>query len=196
MLLIGLSGGIGAGKSTIATKFAELGAIIIDADEVAKYVVSPGQPAIAQIAAHFGTQVLTSTGELDRSKLAKIVFGDRNQLKALQDITHPYIKAEVQSRIARAGDDATVVYDVPLLIEAGVDLGFDHIVMAMASPDVRMHRLINQRGMTAHDALARITAQASDDQRIAIADTVIKTDGTLDETYRQVTDLWQQLHSA
>lgn len=197
MKLIALTGGIAAGKSTIARRLAEHGAVHIDADQLAREAVLPGTPALAQIVDRFGSEVLTEAGDLDRPALGGIVFGDPEALAALNAIVHPAVRRLAAQRIAEAGDadpDAVVVYDVPLLAEDGGAPAYDLVVVAAAHPEVRLHRLVDLRGMAPEEAAARIASQASEEERRAIADVLIDTGGSEAETIAQVDALWQRLH--
>lgn len=196
MYLIGLTGGIGSGKSTIARRLAERGAVHIDADQLAREAVEPGTPALEAIAASFGDRVLTADGRLDRAALGAIVFSDPAALATLNSIVHPAVRLLTKDRISHAANenpDAVVVYDVPLLVEANLPRSYDLIVVAQARPETRTERLVSLRGMTQEEAERRIAAQASDEERLALADVVIDTDGTLDETLEQVDALWASL---
>ena len=196
MPLVALTGGIASGKSTIARRLAEHGAVIGDADALVREVQAPGQPVLAAIAAEFGDDVLTEDGALDRAALGAIVFGDRERLARLNAIVHPAVKAESQRRFRAALDadpDTVVVYDVPLLAEARGAGEWDRIVVAHAPADVRRRRLVTERGMSEADAAARIASQAGDDERLALADVVIDTSGALDETLAQADALWRSL---
>lgn len=194
MRLIGLTGGIAAGKSTVAARLAERGAIVIDADRVAREVVEPGEPALASIAARFGEHVVVD-GALDRPALGAIVFADADARRDLERITHPAIQARVAERIAAHADDpdAVVVYDVPLLVEARVPHDFDAVVVAHAPAEVRIARLVELRGIAREEAERRVRSQASDDERLAVADVVVDTSGTMDETVAQVDALWRAI---
>lgn len=198
MPLIALTGGIASGKSTIARRLAEHGAVIVDADRIVRDVQAPGTPVLQRIAQEFGADVLSPGGELDRAALGARVFGDAERLAVLNGIVHPAVRAESQRRFDEAfGNDqgAVVVYDVPLLVEARVDDPWDLIVVAHAPASVRLRRLIELRGMDETAAQARIGAQASDDQRLAIADVVIDTGGTLAQTLQQVDTLWERIRA-
>lgn len=199
MALIALTGGIAAGKSTIARRLAAHGAVIVDADEIVRDVQQPGSPVLAQIAAAFGDDVIRPDGSLDRAALGALVFGDDEKLHTLNHIVHPAVRAESAARFARAfGDDpnAIVVYDVPLLVEARVDDPWELVVVAHAPREARLRRLIELRGLSEADAEARIAAQASDDRRLAIADVVIDTAGDIADTHAQVDRLWDRLRPA
>ncbi|MGO4534289.1 dephospho-CoA kinase [Leifsonia sp. 2MCAF36] len=196
MQLIGLTGGIASGKSTIASRLASHGAVVVDADRIAREVVAPGTPGLAEIARRFGPGVIAADGTLDRPALGAIVFGDPEALQALNGITHPAVLAESTARFAAAGaadPDAIVVYDVPLLVESANEYPFDRVVVAHADAATRVQRLVELRGMDAAEAERRIRSQATDDERLAVADVVIETGGTLAHTLDQVDALWTEL---
>ncbi|WP_341945192.1 dephospho-CoA kinase [Microbacterium sp. LWH11-1.2] len=196
MPLIALTGGIASGKSTIARRLAERGAIIVDADQIVRDVQSPGSPVLARIAETFGAEVVASDGALDRAALGGKVFGDAELLTQLNAIVHPAVRAESQRRFeeAFAADPrAVVVYDVPLLVEARVDDPWDMIVVAHAPASVRLRRLVELRGMDETAAQERIAAQVSDEKRLAIADVVIDTAGDIAETHAQTDALWERI---
>lgn len=190
-MLIGLTGGIGAGKSTVARALAERGATVIDADQVAREVVEPGTPTLEKLAETFGSGILTRDGSLDRARLGELVFGNAEQVELLNSIVHPAVRERTQQHFGAAGERDVVVYDVPLLIEAKLPYAFDLIVVAMAPESVRLDRLVNIRGMSPAEAQSRIDSQATDDQRREIADALIDTGGTMDHTYEQVDALWK-----
>ena len=195
MPLIALTGGIASGKSTIASRLAEHGATIVDADQIVRDVQAPGSPVLDAIAAEFGAGMLLADGSLDRAALGARVFGDDAALARLNGIVHPAVKVESARRFAAAFEadpDAVVVYDVPLLVEARVDDPWDQIIVADAPAEVRMRRLVELRGMTEAAAQARIVAQVSDAARRAIADVVIDTSGSMEQTLRQVDLAWEQ----
>ncbi|MFS2281551.1 dephospho-CoA kinase [Microbacterium sp. OR21] len=199
MPLIALTGGIASGKSTIAARLAEHGAVIVDADRIVRDVQQPGSPVLDAIASAFGEDVIAADGSLDRAALGARVFGDDTALQRLNAIVHPAVRAESQRRFdaALAADPAAViVYDVPLLVEARVDDPWDLIVVADAPAELRVRRMVQLRGMTEEDALRRIGAQVSDDARRAIADVVIDTSGTAERTLEQVDALWESLATA
>lgn len=196
MPLIALTGGIASGKSTIARRLAEHGAVVVDADQIVRDVQQPGSPVLLRIAEVFGTEVITPDGALDRAALGSRVFGNPEQLARLNAIVHPAVRAESQRRFEAAIDDdpsAVVVYDVPLLVEARVDDPWDLIVVAHAPAEVRRRRLVELRGLDERSARERIDAQVSDDERRAVADVVIDTGGSLDETHAQTDALWERL---
>lgn len=199
MPLIALTGGIASGKSTIAARLAEHGAIIVDADGIVREVQSPGSPVLARIAEEFGADVIGAAGELDRAALGTRVFGDRDALGRLNAIVHPAVRAESARRFAAAfaeDEGAVVVYDVPLLVEARVDDPWELIVVADAPAELRERRLIELRGMWADEARSRLASQVSDAARRAIADVVIDTSGTLEHTRAQVDALWERIRAS
>ncbi|MDX2400106.1 dephospho-CoA kinase [Microbacterium algeriense] len=198
MPLIALTGGIASGKSTIARRLAEHGAVVVDADQIVRDVQSPGSPVLARIADTFGSAVIAADGSLDRAALGATVFGDPDQLAQLNAIVHPAVREESQRRFdaALAADpDAVVVYDVPLLVEARVDDPWDVIVVAHAPAAIRHRRLVELRGMDERAAQERIDAQVSDDRRLAIADVVIDTSDTIERTREQTDALWERLNA-
>jgi dephospho-CoA kinase len=196
--VIGLTGGIASGKSVVARRLAEHGAVHIDADELAREVVEPGQPALAEIAREFGADVLDADGRLDRAALASIIFVDPERRAVLNAITHPAVKQRARELMdeAEARDpDAVVVYDVPLLVEAQVDAdhAFDLVVVVNASTETRIRRLVELRGLSRDEAVHRLNSQVSDTERLAIADIVIDSDGTIEETLQQADSLWKSI---
>ena len=196
MPLVALTGGIASGKSTIARRLAEHGAVVVDADQLVREVQQPGSPVLAAIAETFGERMLRPDGSLDRAALGSRVFGDDAAIRQLNGIVHPAVRAESARRFeaAFAADpDAVVVYDVPLLVEARVEDPWQLIVVAHAPEDVRLRRLVELRGMTETDAAARLASQVPDDARLRIADVVIDTAGSLERTERQVDELWASL---
>lgn len=197
--LIALTGGIASGKSTIAARLAEHGAVIVDADAIVRDVQQAGSPVLAAISAEFGPDVIRADGTLDRAGLGAQVFGDDEAIARLNAIVHPAVRAESARRFADAfAEDpaAVVVYDVPLLVEARVDDPWELIVVAHAPADVRLRRLVELRGLSERDAGARLASQVSDEARLAIADVVIDTDGALEDTLRQTDALWESLPAA
>ncbi len=190
---VGLTGGIGAGKSEVSRRLANLGAVVIDADVAARQVVAPGTPGLARIVAAFGSVVLGQDGALDRGRLGEIVFADPEMLGKLNAILHPLISERMLQLEHAAPANSVVVHDVPLLTENGLAGGYDIVVVVDAPPEVQLDRLTRLRGMPAGQARARLAAQASRDQRLAIADIVVDNSGPLAELDRQVTDLWTEL---
>lgn len=195
MKLIGLTGGIGSGKSTIARRLKELGARVIDADIVSREVVEPGQPALAAIVATFGSHVLNADGTLNRARLGDIVFTDKEAREKLNNIVHPAVRERSLKLFSEAGDHEVVVYDVPLLVESENSYSFEHIIVASAPEQIRVERLMEHRGMTESEARARIESQASEESRLSLADTVIDTSGSLEDTYSQVARFWTEITS-
>ena len=196
MPLIALTGGIASGKSTIARRLADRGAVVVDADAIVRDVQAVGSPVLDEIAAAFGEDVITADGALDRAALGARVFGDDEALARLNAIVHPAVRAESARRFAAAFDAdpaAVVVYDVPLLVEARVDDPWDLIVVADAPAALRAGRLVDERGLSESDAAARLASQVSDDRRRASADVVIDTAGSLEETLTQADALWERL---
>lgn len=194
MYFIGLTGGIASGKSTIAQRLAELGAVTLDADELARLVVEPGTPGLKRIREVFGDEVLTNEGSLDRAALGAVVFQNPEKLAALNGIVHPAIGKYVEGvmRELQANDpDAVLVYDIPLLIESGHSYEWDLVVVADAPEAMRIERMVRLRGMTEDEARARVANQASDAERRAVADVLIDTSGTLEETIAQTDELWE-----
>ncbi|GAA5204398.1 dephospho-CoA kinase [Microbacterium jejuense] len=196
MPLVALTGGIASGKSTIAGRLAEHGAVVVDADRIVRDVQSPGSAVLAAIADAFGARMLQPDGSLDRAALGAAVFGDDAAIARLNAIVHPAVRAESARRFAEAfaaDPGAVVVYDVPLLVEARVDDPWELIVVAHAPAEVRERRLVELRGLTPAEAAARLASQVPDEARLRIADVVIDTAGTIDDTLRQVDDLWVRL---
>jgi len=194
--VIGLTGGIAAGKSAVAARLAALGAVVIDADLLAREAVAPGSPGLAAIRERFGDAVLAPDGSLDRAALGARVFSDPGARAALNAIVHPEVQRLYRERLARIEADepeAIVVYDVPLLVEARSADEFSVVVVAHAPADERVERLVALRGMDRASAHDRVAAQASDDERLAAADVVIDTSGTMAHTLDQVDALWERL---
>jgi dephospho-CoA kinase len=195
--LIALTGGIASGKSTIAKRLGELGAVVVDADALSREVVEPGEPALEAVRAAFGDAVIREDGSLDRPALGRIVFGEPAKRHLLNGIVHPAVVHRSQAAFHAAFErdrDAIVVYDVPLIDARGVG-EFDRVVVADAPVEVRVDRLVSLRGMTEEDARARVAAQLSDDERRAFATEVIDTSDSLERTLEQVDELWSRLRS-
>lgn len=193
MLKVGLTGGIGSGKSEVSKRLAARGAMVIDADKIAREVVEPGTEGLARVVEAFGEEILCRDGTLDRKKLGAIVFADRDKLATLNSIVHPLVGRRVAELQAAAPDDAIVVYDVPLLVENGLAGSYDVVIVVDASDEIRLDRLVRLRGMTEADAKARIAAQASREERLAAADFVIPNETTLDDLDRRVAEVWHRL---
>ncbi|MFE7956857.1 dephospho-CoA kinase [Streptomyces sp. NPDC057413] len=193
MLTVGLTGGIGAGKSEVSRLLVECGAVLIDADRIAREVVEPGTPGLAAVVETFGPEVLTVDGRLDRPKLGSIVFADPAKLAALNAIVHPLVGARSRELEQAAAEDAVVVHDVPLLTENGLAPLYDVVVVVDASPATQLDRLVRLRGMTEEDARARMAAQASREKRLEIADIVIDNDVPLERLQRRVREVWEEL---
>jgi len=183
-VLIGLTGGIGSGKSTVARRLVELGATEIDADLLAREVVGPGSEALSEIAARFGSDLIKPDGSLDRPALAQRAFADEKSRKDLEAIIHPRIQKLSRERISQA--TGMVVYTIPLLVESRSTLPFDRVITVSAPEEVRVRRLVENRGMTRDEALSRIAAQVTDSEREARADFIINSDCSLDELFNQV----------
>ncbi|MFF3905374.1 dephospho-CoA kinase [Streptomyces sp. NPDC001848] len=193
MLKVGLTGGIGAGKSEVSRLLVECGAVLIDADRIAREVVAPGTPGLAAVVEAFGEDVLAPDGSLDRPRLGSIVFADPDKLAALNSIVHPLVGARSRELETAAPDDAVVVHDVPLLAENGLAPLYDVVIVVDASPATQLDRLVRLRGMTEEDARARMAAQASREKRLDVADIVIHNDVPLEELKQRVRDVWEEL---
>ena len=197
VLRAGLTGGIGSGKSEVSRRLAAQGAVVIDADVAARAVVAPGTPGLARVAEAFGPGVLGPDGDLDRGRLGAIVFGDPAARAALNAIVHPlvgqWMQAAEQDAEAAADGDLIIVHDIPLLAENRRASGFDVVIVVDVPPELQLERLVAQRGMTAEQARARMAAQASREQRLAVADLVIDNSGSLADLDRRIADLWADL---
>jgi dephospho-CoA kinase len=191
VLRIGLTGGIGSGKSTVSRLLAERGAVVVDADAIAREVVQPGTPGLAAVVDAFGPEVVTADGSLDRPALAAVVFADPGARRRLDAIVHPLVRARATEVEAAASSDAVVVHDVPLLVETGQAAAYDLVLVVEADRQTRVERLV-RRGLTAEDAHARMAAQATDEQRRAVADVVLDNGGTPDELATQVDRFWTE----
>ena len=192
VITVGLTGGIGSGKSTVAELLSSYGAVIIDADVLAREAVAPGTPGLARVVAEFGPEVLEPDGTLDRARLGALVFADPDRLAILNAIVHPVVRARSDELAAGAPAAAVLVHVIPLLVENGLT-GFDVVVVVDASEEIELSRLLGGRGMTETDARARIAAQATREQRRAAADVVIDNDGDLAALTTQVDRLWADL---
>ncbi len=193
MLKVGLTGGIGAGKSEVSRLLVEHGAVLIDADRIAREVVAPGTPGLAAVVAAFGEEVLTEDGGLDRPKLGSIVFADPEKLAALNSIVHPLVGDRSRALEEAAAEDAVVVHDVPLLTENGLAPLYDVVVVVDVDPATQLDRLVRLRGMTEQDARARMAAQATREQRREVADVIIDNDVSLDRLRSRVDEVWAEL---
>lgn len=201
MLKVGLTGGIGSGKSEVSRLLESYGAVIVDADKIAREVVEPGTPGLAAVVAEFGEEILAPDGTLDRAGLGSLVFSDAGRLAALNAIVHPLVgersaelerRAEEEAAGGGAGG-AVIVHDVPLLAENGLAPLYDLVVVVDASPEVRLDRLVRLRGMAENEAASRMAAQATRAQRLAVADIVIGNDGPLEDLEARVREVWEEL---
>lgn len=196
MLKVGLTGGIGSGKSEVARRLSARGAVVIDADRIAREVVEPGTQGLARVVAAFGDGVLREDGSLNREKLGSIVFADSERLAALNAIVHPLVAERVGTLQGQADDKAVVVYDVPLLAENKLAPMYDVVIVVDADDETRLARLAKYRNMPPEDAKARIAAQASRDDRLAIADVVISNEGPIEELDARIDEVWSELSTA
>ncbi|MBV9823766.1 MAG: dephospho-CoA kinase [Actinobacteria bacterium] len=194
MLRIGLTGGIGSGKSTVGARLVELGAVLVDSDRLAREVVAVGKPGLAEVVERFGPEVLAADGSLDRPRLGQLVFGDPAALADLNAIVHPLVRArsEELTEAAAASGAAAVVQDIPLLVEGGLAPGFDAVIVVEAPLELRLQRLAG-RGMDEQTARARIAAQASDEQRREVADVLLDNSGSVEQLNAQVDAAWARL---
>lgn len=193
---VALTGGVGSGKSEVARRLAALGAVIIDADVLAREAVVAGSEGLARVAAEFGPHVLTATGELDRPALGRVVFADPSARARLEAIVHPEVRrhaAELEAAAVAADPDAIVVHDIPLLVESRGTDGFGVVVVVDVPAAVQVRRLVAERGMSEDDARARVAAQATREQRLAVADHVVDNTGSLTDLDAQVRGLWTDL---
>jgi dephospho-CoA kinase len=193
MYWVGLTGGIGSGKSTVAGLLAARGAAVIDADQLAREVVAPGTPGLAEVAQAFGDDVLSPDGSLDRKALAARVFGDEVQLARLNEIVHPRVRELTHERAGQLPPDTIVVHDIPLLVEVGAAGDYDLVVVVEAPEAVRVQRLVSARGMTPAEARARIAAQADAASRQAVADVVIDNAGSYEQLEAAVDAVWDRV---
>ena len=197
---LALTGGIGSGKSTVAELFAAHGATIIDADAISRSLMEPGQQVLADVVATFGDNLLDESGRLNRQALADIVFNDDDARNRLNALVHPAVREESKLQLKAAmeadPDNAVIIQDIPLLVETGQAEKFDGVIVVYTQLDTRMQRLVDARGMNTDDARARIAAQATDEQRNAIADWIIDNSGSLENTAAQVAEVWDELRNA
>lgn len=190
MFSVALTGGIGSGKSTVAEIFEELGALVIDSDQLSREVIERGAPGFDLVVAHFGDEVLKD-GEIDRAALASVVFKDPAARRSLEGIIHPLVRERAEKIASRAGENRVVINQIPLLVETNGASRFDYVITVAADEQIRRERL-RQRGMKDYEITQRISAQASDEQRSSIADAVITNNGTLDELQRSVEEIWER----
>lgn len=194
MRLVGLTGGIGSGKSTVSSLLAERGAVVIDADGIVRELQEPGQPVLAAMVERWGSSILLPDGSLDRKAVAGIVFADADELKALEAIVHPVLRDEIQRRIeAQRDTDHVVVLDMALIAEKDNPYGAAEIIVVDLPHEIAVHRLVTDRGYDETDARQRIDAQVPRERRLAIADHVIDNSRDLDDLRRRVQDLWERL---
>ncbi|MPZ74311.1 MAG: dephospho-CoA kinase [Nitriliruptorales bacterium] len=194
MYLVGLTGGIGSGKSTVASRFVQHGVELVDADEIARVVVEPGKPAYRKIVEHFGTEVLDEEGFIDRPRLGAVVFADESKRALLNELTHPRVAEQIAGRLELLqAFDGVVILDVPLLVEAREARSYEAIVVVASKPDTQLRRLVELRGMPAAQAQARIDAQAPLEEKLAVATHVIWNEGSLDELYSAVDGVAEDL---
>jgi dephospho-CoA kinase len=193
MIRIGLTGGIGSGKSTVAAMLAGHGAVVIDADQIARDIVEPGEPALGRLVAEFGPRILTAEGALNRQELALLAFSSPEGTQRLNEIMHPLIREEAARRLAAVPEGRVVVYDMPLLVETGQRDLVDVVVVVDVPEDVQVERAVRQRGLEEQDVRRRMQAQASRHERLAMADVVIDNSGTFDSTRDQVDGAWRRL---
>jgi dephospho-CoA kinase len=197
MRVIGLTGGIACGKSTVARMFRDLGARVIDADQVAREVVEPGQPALADLVKAFGSDILLPDGHLDRKKLGAIVFADAEKRRQLNAITHPRISQAVQGRLEalRVEGADVAIYEAALIVENKLHLGMDGLVVVAVDEQTQIDRTIKRDELTREQALSRVRAQAPVSDKVAVADWVIDTSGILPETRKKVERVWEEIRA-
>jgi dephospho-CoA kinase len=196
MQRIGLTGGIASGKSAVAARLAEHGAVVIDHDVLAREAVRPGSTALDAIVAEFGTGILADDGSLDRPALGHVVFADPEALERLNGIIHPAVRrlaAEREAAVAAAGTGAVIVHDIPLLVETGQADAFHLLLVVHAPVEQRVRRLVEGRGLSRAEAERRVAAQATDDERLAVADVVLDGTGSVEDLHRQVDELWLRI---
>ncbi|MCA1982553.1 dephospho-CoA kinase [Nocardioides nematodiphilus] len=190
---VGLTGGIASGKSTVSAILRELGAVVIDADQLARDVVAPGMDGLRQVVEAFGPEVLTADGQMDRPKVGSIVFADPEKRQVLEGIIWPLVGARTAALVDAAGPDALIVHDIPLLVETGQAPLYDAVIVVDVPRELQVERMLRDRGMTEPDALARIDAQATREERLAVATYVIENTGTLEDLRHRVTEVFKQL---
>jgi dephospho-CoA kinase len=190
---VGLTGGVASGKSTVSAILRELGAVVIDADRLARQVVEKGTPGLAAVVRELGEQVLTEDGELDRPAVARMVFADEGARRRLEGVVHPLVHAEAARLESKAPEGSVVVHDLPLLAESGRAGSFDAVLVVDAAPEEQVRRAVRDRGWSEEEARARIAAQASREERRAIATYVIENTGTLDDLRRRVEEIYTRL---
>lgn len=193
---VALTGGVASGKSAVAQVLAELGAVVVDADVLAREVVAPGTDGLREVVAAFGAGVLTATGELDRPAVARVVFADEASRRRLEAIIHPRVRARAAELEAGAPEDALVVHDIPLLVETGQTDSFDAVIVVDTPVEVQVDRMVRLRGMSPADARARIAAQATREQRRAVATYVVENTGTLEDLRNRVAEVFERLTAA
>ena len=193
---VGLTGGVASGKSTVAAILAELGATVIDADALAREVVAKGTPGLTRVVQEFGEDLLTPEGDLDRPAMGRLVFGDEQARKRLESIVHPLVFERIVALEDEAPDDGVVVHDIPLLAENGRADDFDAVIVVDAPPDVQLERMLGDRGWTREDAESRMRAQASREQRLALATYVVDNTGTHEDLRRRVAEVFAEVVSA
>ncbi|MFZ9213109.1 MAG: dephospho-CoA kinase [Candidatus Nanopelagicales bacterium] len=189
---VGLTGGIGAGKSTVADMFSKLGAVVIRSDELARQVIEPNTPGFQKVLSRFGNQILQENGSIDRQKLAQIVFNDQNSLKDLEEIIHPLVRNKTNELIDSQTQETIVVNEVPLLLEKKMEKMFDFLVVVISSEKNRINRL-QKRGISEPEAKKRMSLQVSDEARKSLADFLITNDGNIDQLEADVAKVWQAL---
>jgi dephospho-CoA kinase len=190
---VGLTGGVASGKSTVSKILDELGAVVIDADVLAREVVAKGTPGLEKVVAEFGAELLTPEGELDRPAMGRLVFGDEDARRRLEAIVHPLVFERIVELEEAAGPDDLVVHDIPLLAESGRADTFDAVLVVDAEPELQVERMMAERGWTREDAEARMLAQASREERLAVATHVIENNGSLDQLRVRVEEVFEQL---
>lgn len=190
---VGLTGGVASGKSAVSAILDELGAVVVDADVLAREAVGPGTDGLQEVVEAFGPEVLTDQGELDRPAMAAIVFADAEKRRVLEAIIHPRVRARGAEIEASAGPDDVVVHDIPLLAETGQADGFDAVIVVDVPTETQVERMVDLRGMTREEAEARVAAQATREERLAIATHVVDNTGSLEDLRRRVTDVYREL---